>query len=114
MVSKKKSFSRLKPVLKPAPFPSGPAVGVVWYSEQEWAKVKATAADAEVFENSYAEWLDMAEKAMLEVQVLGLKVEKVFVQADELRAWCLAHGKPNNGASRAEYVSQPGSSKNAN
>ena len=37
-------------------------LGVVWYTEYEWALVKASAEDPELFENSYAEWLCIAAK----------------------------------------------------
>ena len=109
MASNKKPSFKLKPMAGQPRMSAGMPVGVVWYTEQEWAKVKALAADPEVFEESYAEWVLMAEKAMSQLRVVGVNVQKSNVNADQLMAWCLAHGKPNNGASRAEYVAQRGS-----
>ncbi|WP_157266176.1 hypothetical protein [Azohydromonas aeria] len=83
-----------------------PAVDVVWYTREEWGKVKASAVDAEVFEATYDEWLAMAEEAVQEWKIAGLNIEKVLVKADEFAAWCIVHGKPNNGASRSEFVVQ--------
>ena len=85
---------------------------VGWYTEQEWAKVRAAAADPELFEPTYAQWLDMAEETLLQMRAQGLRAEKSYVIADKLLAWCLAHGKLNNAASRAEFVSEQARSQN--
>ena len=86
--------------------PTAVQVSVGWYTEQEWAKVRATAADPQLFEASYAEWVEMAEQSIADLRVRGVIAEKLFITADKLLAWGLAHGKPNNSASRAEFVSQ--------
>lgn len=83
-----------------------PVVGVGWYEEAEWAAVKAAAADPELFEPSYSEWVVMAEEALSGMRLSGIKPRKVQVRASELLAWCLAHAKINNSASRAEFVSE--------
>ena len=39
--------------------------GVAWYAdEQAWAEIKRKALDPEVFEASYADWLDMASEGV--------------------------------------------------
>ena len=86
--------------------PTAVQFSVGWYTEQEWTKVRAAAADPQLFEASYAEWVEMAEQAIADLRVRGIIAERHFVNADKLLAWCLAHGKPNNSASRAEFVSQ--------
>ena len=90
--------------------PSAPAqrvqVGVAWYTEQEWAKVRSAALDSERFESSYSEWVAMAEQALGEMLARGVMAEKCYVKSDALLAWCLAHGRPNNAASRAAFVSE--------
>jgi len=93
---------------------SQPAVqfSVGWYTEQEWAKVRASAADPELFEATYAEWVEMAEQTLSGMRARGLNPEKSYVTADKLLAWCLAHSKPNNSASRAEFVSQQARASN--
>jgi hypothetical protein len=87
---------------------SQPAVqfSVGWYTEQEWAKVRAAAVDPELFEATYAQWVEMAEQSLTQMHAQRLNAEKSYVIADKLLAWCLARGKPNNSASRAEFVSQ--------
>ena len=96
----------IPPWLKPKKLASKLAVSVGWYSEESWIKVKAASIDPERFENTYQEWTDMAEKALQELGAIGVNAEKFNTKSDELLAWCLAHNKPNNAASRAEFVSQ--------
>lgn len=86
--------------------PSRVLVG--WYTAAEWAKVKAASVDTERFEDNYEEWLEMAEKALADLRTTGIDAHKSPIDADRLLAWCLAHGKPNNAASRAEYVAEQG------
>lgn len=83
-----------------------PVAGVAWYSEDQWALVKASAADAERFENSYSEWVTMAEDALRNIQAAGLKPVRVLLTASELSAWCIARGKPNDAGARAQFASE--------
>lgn len=84
------------------------AVRVAWYSETAWSRVRAAAVDAERFEASYAEWLAMARSALAELRSSGVHAEPFMVDADALLAWCLVHGRTNNAAARAEFVSWQG------
>jgi len=81
-------------------------VGVVWYSADQWDLVKASAADPETFEDSFQEWLAVAEAALKDLLAVGIVGKPYLIHADELPAWCLAQGKPNNAASRAEFVAE--------
>lgn len=89
---------RLKKALQRGP------VAVGWYTPDEWARVKAVAADPEVFENSFQEWEAMATDALDDLRRAGAIPVKVSISADELRAWCLARGKPVRADARAEFV----------
>ena len=103
-----KTKNKLPPWLRPKSQPATMHVGVGWYTEGEWVKVKAAAVDAERFEDTYAEWVEMAETALAELRATGVAAEKSHIRALDLLAWCLMHNKPNDGASRAEFVSQQG------
>ena len=108
-----KTKHNLPPWLKPKAASSNLAVGVGWYTEENWAKVKAAASDPDRFEETYQEWTDMAEKALHEIRTAGVKAEKFNINSDALLAWCFSHGKANNAASRAEFISQMGSQNRA-
>ena len=81
-------------------------VGVTWYTEENWSKVKAAATDPERFEETYAEWDAMAIEAVADLKKAGVNMVKFFVIPNELFPWCLLHSKPNNAASRAEFVAE--------
>ncbi|HEU4678406.1 MAG TPA: hypothetical protein VFS35_02720 [Terrimicrobiaceae bacterium] len=80
-------------------------LGVAWYTEEQWARVKARAVDSELFEATYAEWVRMAEDALADIRREVGNPTKIYVEADELAAWCLVHGKRNDSSSRAEFAS---------
>lgn len=80
-------------------------VGVAWYSQEQWARVKASAADPEKLEASYAEWVEMAEAALRDVRRRVRNVVKIYIDADELAAWCLLHEKQIDSSARAEFAS---------
>ena len=81
-------------------------VGVTWYTEENWSKVRAAATDPDRFEETYAEWSAMAIEATADLKKTGVQTVKVLVVPNELLPWCLAHNKPNNAASRAEFISE--------
>lgn len=83
-----------------------PSLGVCWYTEEEWIKIKLEAVDPERFEATYQEWESMAIKALEDLQQTGLSPIKVIVLADELRQWCKIHGKENSATSRSAFVAE--------
>ncbi|NRF72453.1 hypothetical protein HLB44_36440 [Aquincola sp. S2] len=99
---------KLPPWLRSKEKSQSVSVGVSWYTEEEWQKVKAAATDADLFEATYSEWVAMVEESIKNMLVAGIIAEKVPIRADELLAWCLAHGKNNEAASRAQFVSEMG------
>jgi hypothetical protein len=107
-----KSKNKLPPWLKPKTPAATTLVSVGWYTEDQWAKVKASAVDAKRFEATYVEWVEMAKQALVELRASGITAEESYITASELLAWCLAHDKPNDAASRAEFVSEQGRKAN--
>ncbi len=84
-----------------------PSFAIVWYdNEEEWAKVKAASTDPEKFEASYEEWVAMVEDSLAKYAQVGIKFQKVPVQAKQLAAWCMLHGKPCDSGARAQYVTE--------
>ncbi len=81
-------------------------VGVTWYTEENWERVKAAATDPERFEETYTEWSSMAVDALANIKRTGVNAVKFFISHEELLSWCALHNKPNNAASRAEFVSE--------
>lgn len=97
---------KLPPWLRPKEPSEIVEVGVAWYSPDQWTLAKASSADPERFEESFQEWTAIAEAALKELRAAGIVGQPYYIRADELLAWCLAHSKPNNAASRAEFVTE--------
>lgn len=79
--------------------------GVAWYTEEQWGHVKASAVDPERFEATYAQWVEMVESTLKDFRLAIGNPIKVNVDANELAAWCLVHGKRNEASARAEFAS---------
>jgi hypothetical protein len=86
-------------------------VGLAWYTEEEWLKVKTAAVDPDRFEETYREWLQLAEEALVKLRAEGINAQRSYIKTEELLAWCLAHNKLNDAAARAKFVAAQGGSK---
>lgn len=80
-------------------------LGVAWYTEEQWARVKSSAADPENLEPTFSEWVKMAEEALREIRRGVRNPIKIQIDAGELVAWCLVHGKASDSSARAEFTS---------
>ncbi len=81
-------------------------VGVAWYTADEWAKVKSTAADPQRFEATFPEWEAMAERTLANLREAGVLAVKSFIVAEELLAWCRETGQVNDASARSQFVSE--------
>ena len=90
-----------------------PTIGVGWYTEENWTRIKATAVDPERFESTFGEWTAMAEGALADLKG-SLYPTRVHIDADEFASWCAEHGKENSAATRAEFVSGKVRERDAN
>jgi hypothetical protein len=97
---RKPPFARLKEPER------GVRVGLGWYTEEEWAKVRAAAVDPERFESTYVEWLRIAEATLYRFRAVGVDAEKCFINAAELLAWCFMSSRPNDSEARAKFVAE--------
>ncbi len=81
-------------------------IGVVGYTAQTWAQVKATATDPHCFEDSFEKWKALAFAARREFQRSGVRAVEYQIEPDVFAAWCLQHQQENNATARAEFVSE--------
>ncbi len=80
--------------------------GLAWYRRDQWSRLRQAAADADVLEDTYDEWLQMAQKTMLNLAEQGVRAERVDIDLDELVEWCRAKNRPLDGKARAEFTSR--------
>jgi hypothetical protein len=81
-------------------------VGLTWYTEETWEKVRETATDPECFESSFEKWKAIAVKAQREFLRSGVRALECKIVPEDFFAWCVLHGQENNSTSRAEFVSE--------
>ena len=80
-------------------------VGVAWYKPEHWALLKAYAVDSNELEDTFPEWLEMANRSYKMMEDEGLSLRKVVVDVDALFEWCKKKNIPLNGEARSEYAS---------
>lgn len=85
---------------------SQPVIAVVWYRPEQWQRVRDIAADSDEFEDSYVEWLQLAEEKAMELKGRGLRVEKVDLDSEKLILWCNERGLENDGKARSLYAAE--------
>ena len=83
-----------------------PVVAIVWYRPEQWQRVRDIAADSDEFEDSYLEWLQLAEEKAKELKGRGLRVEKVDLDSEKLILWCNERGLENDAKARSRYAAE--------
>ncbi len=82
------------------------AFAVAWFSPEDWHRLREVAADPEVLETTYEEWVATANSTLQEIRKAGLSGEKVQVNIDELISWCEEQGLALDGHARARYAAE--------
>ena len=80
--------------------------GFAWYRPEQWQRVRDISSDAGALEDSYEEWLSLAERKLKELSSSGLQVEKVEVHSEQLILWCNERGLEVNAEARSRYAAE--------
>lgn len=81
-----------------------PITGIAWYFPNQWKQLRDAVSDPERLEETYEEWLAIAEKAFANMAASGVPLIKVPVDVQDLVGWCQARNIPIDAKARAEYV----------
>jgi hypothetical protein len=81
-------------------------VGVVGYTAETWAQMKATASDPQCFEDSFEQWHATAVAARRSFLRSGVRAVECRIDPTVFAEWCAQHRRENNANSRAEFVSE--------
>jgi hypothetical protein len=79
-------------------------VGVPWYDEEEWKKVKKLCEDPETLHGTYQLWQGNADKATIALLRRGKPFERVKIIAKDYAKWCEKHKIRKNRKSRIRFV----------
>lgn len=82
-------------------------VGIPWYEEQHYARLRQLFKDGANLPETFAGWLKSAEKAVDEIKRKGgITVLKVNIDPDEFPAWCGAHGHDVDARARLAFANR--------
>ncbi len=90
--------------LRPAGQGKKTPVGVAWYRPEQWQRLREISIDKDVLEETHAEWVQNAERAVQELRRQGMKPVEVDVDVEELLKWCASQHIAVNGEARSTYV----------
>lgn len=85
---------------------SAQIIGVAWYRPEQWKRLREISSDVDELEETYDEWLQAASMNFEEVEKLGVYLQKVDIDVNELLMWCGIRGLPVNGESRSRFVTE--------
>ncbi len=85
-----------------------PVVAFAWYRASDWKKLREAAADADQLAKTHQAWLWTAEKARKQLQRKGVQSVRVFIDVDELIAWCKEQNTPLNAQARSRFAAKMG------
>jgi hypothetical protein len=84
----------------------GMVVGCAWYRAEQWDRLREISVDRDKLEKTHAEWVASAEESLRGMRKVGMRVEKVEVDVEELLAWCEARQLDVDGGARAKYAAE--------
>jgi hypothetical protein len=82
------------------------AVGIVWYRQADWLRLRTLFPDAGKLPDTYAEWLTSAESLMAQLKRDGIAAERVLLDPDSFSAWCTTRDLPLDAQARSQYASE--------
>ena len=81
-------------------------LGMAWYTEREWLRLRDLADDREVLDDSYEDWLRNAQEIVAGLASKGILVEKVALDVAKAAEWCAKRGQPFTGSERASLAAE--------
>jgi len=82
------------------------AVGMVWYRQEDYFKVKTLMSDSRKLPDTYAQWLKQANQGFQQLTAEGLLVEKVYLDPDTFPAWCSERGLNVDAHARMTFANE--------
>jgi len=79
-------------------------LAVAWYKSEQWQQLREVSVDSDELEDTWEEWLTIAERNLKNIIVQGVFSQKVLLDVEELQAWCKERGFQVNGESRSYYA----------
>jgi hypothetical protein len=82
------------------------ALGVAWYSKEEWDRLREVAEDPDLLEENYEEWVEVFEGSLRQLSKAGILPDRIEVRVDELVEWCHRKSLPIDAKARSQFVAE--------
>lgn len=79
------------------------AVGIAWYSRQNYRRVLEVMEDADNLPGNFDQWLKRAEATERQFKRSGHIVVRAIIEPDEFAAWCRSRGLNIDAKARTEW-----------
>ena len=83
---------------------SEPVLGIAWYQENQWARLRDVSTDRDRLEPTFGEWLAVAQARYDALSKKETRVQKVHVDVEDMAAWCRQMGRTVDSEGRTAYV----------
>jgi hypothetical protein len=83
---------------------SGVVVAIPWYRREDWGRLKSIVSDAATLHDAFEDWQNEAVNVERRLRREGHQVERVVIDVEAFRAWCIIRGRPTDAAARSEYA----------
>lgn len=81
------------------------AMGIPWYSPDDWPALKSLFVDRDKLHRRYEDWLTSAEVVRSKLKAEGHFVIRVPIVPEVFESWCRASGHVPDARARARYAS---------
>jgi len=81
-------------------------MGIAIYLPQQYARLLATAEDADHLNPTWDEWRAVCEETKRNLRAIGIEPIDVLVDMDDFAKYCAERGLKNVGGTRAAYVAE--------
>ena len=79
-------------------------VGIAWYQQAQWNRLRQLDSNPEALEERYEDWLASANRTVATLRGEGLIVEQIPIDVEVAAKWATKRGLRFNGESRSSYV----------
>lgn len=74
-----------------------------WYRRDAYRRLREVVCDPETLPAEYKAWLADARRAFVKYKEMGFEPRRVYLDVDEMLAWCEERGREPDQKSREAY-----------
>ena len=82
------------------------AIGMAWYTRQDYPRILEIMEDAEKLPPSYFAWSKAAERGKREAERQGQIVIRAIIDPDDFSLWCRARGLNVDAEARMRFANE--------